>query len=234
MALNINGTTGISGVDGSVSAPALTGTDSNTGITFPAADTIKFSTGGVERMSITNSGVTGAGGGKILQVQQGTTYSTNNYSSVDFQNTVVTVNITPTAADSKFLISAVIHYGTQDPDTATSFNFSDSLHASGTTHPIAPMSGDGTNGAANSRLPAYFGLGSFANLSAYDDFFIGQVTQQFLYTPAYQNTNQRTFTVMVRSQLGRLVRFSMNGHLNSAEPKDMRPTNSITVMEVGA
>ena len=62
MALNINGTTGISGVDGSVSAPAVTGTDSNTGITFPSADTIKFSTGGVERMSITNSGVTGAGG----------------------------------------------------------------------------------------------------------------------------------------------------------------------------
>ena len=59
MALNINGTTGISGVDGSVSAPALTGTDSNTGITFPAADTIKFSTGGVERMSITNSGISG-------------------------------------------------------------------------------------------------------------------------------------------------------------------------------
>ncbi len=61
MALNINGTTGISGVDGTVSAPALTGTDSNTGITFPSADTIKFSTGGVERMSITNSGITGTG-----------------------------------------------------------------------------------------------------------------------------------------------------------------------------
>ena len=59
MALNINGTTGISGVDGSVSAPAFTGTDSNTGITFPAADTIKFSTGGVERMAITNSGISG-------------------------------------------------------------------------------------------------------------------------------------------------------------------------------
>ena len=59
MALNINGTTGISGVDASVSAPALTGTDSNTGISFPSADTIKFSTGGVERMQITNSGVSG-------------------------------------------------------------------------------------------------------------------------------------------------------------------------------
>jgi len=63
MALNINGTTGISGVDGSVSAPAVTGTDSNTGITFPSADTIKFATGGVERMSITNSGITGISAG---------------------------------------------------------------------------------------------------------------------------------------------------------------------------
>lgn len=69
MALNINGTTGISGVDGSVSAPALTGTDSNTGITFPAADTIKFATGGVERMSITNSGISGITAGITMADQ---------------------------------------------------------------------------------------------------------------------------------------------------------------------
>ena len=69
MPLNINGTTGISGVDGSVSAPALAGTDSNTGITFPAADTIKFATGGVERMAITNSGVSGITAG-ITMVDQ--------------------------------------------------------------------------------------------------------------------------------------------------------------------
>ena len=79
MALNINGTTGISGVDGSVSAPAVTGTDSNTGITFPSADTIKFATGGVERMSITNSGVSGITAG-ITEADQWripTTYSTS-------------------------------------------------------------------------------------------------------------------------------------------------------------
>ena len=69
MALNINGTTGISGVDGSVSAPALTGTDSNTGITFPSADTIKFATGGVERMSISNSGITGITAGITMADQ---------------------------------------------------------------------------------------------------------------------------------------------------------------------
>jgi len=105
MALNINGTTGISGVDGSVSAPAVTGTDSNTGITFPSADTIKFSTGGVERMQITNSGVTGTGlsAGKILQVVQAantTQFSSTSTSYVDFTN--MSVSITP-STNSKIL-----------------------------------------------------------------------------------------------------------------------------------
>ena len=82
MGLNINGTTGISGVDGSVSAPALTGTDSNTGITFPSADTIKFSTGGVERMAITNSGVSGITAGITMsdQWRLTTTYNIPNAS----------------------------------------------------------------------------------------------------------------------------------------------------------
>ena len=174
------------------------------------------------------------GGGKVLQVVQFTTHSTNNYSSENFQNTVVTVNITPTAADSKFLIKSVIHFGIGAKDCAASFNWSDSLHASGTTHAIAPMSPDGTNGASSSRLPSYWGHGCYDDDDAIDNFFIGNATGEYLYTPAYQNTNQRAFTVMVRSAFGRLVRFSMNAHLNSANPRDMRPTNSITVMEIAA
>ena len=106
MALNINGTTGISGVDASVSAPALAGTDSNTGISFPSADTIKFSTGGVERMSITNSGV--SGGGKILQVVQ--SYKTDTFSaSITYNDetgdiTGLTPSITPSNASNKILV----------------------------------------------------------------------------------------------------------------------------------
>jgi hypothetical protein len=60
MALNINGTTGISGVDGSASAPALQGTDSNTGINF-ASDTVNINTGGVTRATIDSSGRLGIG-----------------------------------------------------------------------------------------------------------------------------------------------------------------------------
>ena len=60
MALNINGTTGISGVDGSASAPALTGTDSNTGINF-GSDTVNINTGGSTRATIDSNGRLGIG-----------------------------------------------------------------------------------------------------------------------------------------------------------------------------
>jgi hypothetical protein len=48
MTLILNGDTGLSDVDGSAATPAIRGTDSNTGIFFPAADTIAFAEGGVE------------------------------------------------------------------------------------------------------------------------------------------------------------------------------------------
>ena len=60
MALNFNGTTGISGVDGSASAPALTGTDSNTGINF-ASDTVNINTGGSTRVTVDSAGSVGIG-----------------------------------------------------------------------------------------------------------------------------------------------------------------------------
>ena len=55
MALNINGTTGISGVDGSASAPALQGSDSNTGVSF-GSDTVNINTGGSTKATIKSDG----------------------------------------------------------------------------------------------------------------------------------------------------------------------------------
>lgn len=52
MPVVINGSTGISGTDGSAGTPAVQGTDTNTGVFFPAADTIAFAEGGVEAMRI--------------------------------------------------------------------------------------------------------------------------------------------------------------------------------------
>ena len=56
MSLILDGTTGLSDVDGTAAAPALRGTDTNTGIFFPAADTIAFAEGGAEAMRINSSG----------------------------------------------------------------------------------------------------------------------------------------------------------------------------------
>ena len=55
MALVLNGTTGISGVDGSASAPALQGADSNTGISF-GTDIVNINTGGTTRATFDSSG----------------------------------------------------------------------------------------------------------------------------------------------------------------------------------
>ena len=61
MSLILSGTDGLSDVDGSAATPAIRGTDANTGIFFPAADTIAFSEGGVESMRISSAGFVGIG-----------------------------------------------------------------------------------------------------------------------------------------------------------------------------
>ena len=88
MAFTIDGTTGIATVDGSVSAPSQRGQDTNSGISY-GADSIKFSTGGVERMSITNSGISGITAG----ITQADIYRFNTTASLTYDTvTVVTTN----------------------------------------------------------------------------------------------------------------------------------------------
>lgn len=55
MPITISGSTGIAGVDGSAASPAIEGSDTNTGMFFPAADTIAFAEGGVEVLRINSS-----------------------------------------------------------------------------------------------------------------------------------------------------------------------------------
>jgi hypothetical protein len=61
MSLILSGTNGLSDVDGTAATPAIRGTDANTGIFFPAADTIAFAEGGVEAMRLDASGNLGLG-----------------------------------------------------------------------------------------------------------------------------------------------------------------------------
>jgi hypothetical protein len=61
MSLILSGTDGLSDVDGSAATPAIRGTDANTGIFFPAADTIAFAEGGAEIARFDSSGQLGIG-----------------------------------------------------------------------------------------------------------------------------------------------------------------------------
>lgn len=114
MAFIIDGSTGIATVDGSVSAPSQRGQDSNTGISY-AADTIKFSTNGVERMSITNSGVTGAGGGKVVQVKSVSkldTFSVTSPNANQFYDVTGLDNLQITTTGSnKVIVFMTVHIG---------------------------------------------------------------------------------------------------------------------------
>jgi phage gp45-like len=75
MSLILSGTDGLSDVDGSASTPAIRGTDTNTGIFFPAADTIAFAEGGAEVARFDSSGNLGIGTSSpasLLDVRNGT------------------------------------------------------------------------------------------------------------------------------------------------------------------
>jgi hypothetical protein len=61
MSLVLDGTNGLSEVDGSAATPAIRGTDTNTGIFFPAADTIAFAEGGAEVARFDSAGNLGIG-----------------------------------------------------------------------------------------------------------------------------------------------------------------------------
>ena len=57
MSLILDGTNGLSDIDGSAATPAIRGTDANTGIFFPAADTVATSVAGTEGTRLTSTGL---------------------------------------------------------------------------------------------------------------------------------------------------------------------------------
>jgi len=81
--------TTLSVVDGSAAAPAITGTDIDSGIFFPAANTVAFATGGVDRTRITSDGnlVHGPGGtgngAAVMSMNAGS--ASGSYGTISFR-----------------------------------------------------------------------------------------------------------------------------------------------------
>lgn len=87
MSIILNGDTGISGVDGSNTTPSLVGNDTNTGVFFPAADTVALATGGIERLRVDSSGnLSMATNGAITsgKIISGTAVTLTTQTNVDF------------------------------------------------------------------------------------------------------------------------------------------------------
>ena len=104
--------TGVTTVQaGTVSLPAITRTgDTNTGIFFPAADTIAFAEGGAEAMRIDSSGNVGIGtttpsssGAKLVVTPTNTTGSSSylTFDCTNFIDSNFQINITGSAATDK-------------------------------------------------------------------------------------------------------------------------------------
>tara|TARA_E500000178_G_C16961969_1_gene726492 strand:- start:345 stop:890 length:546 start_codon:yes stop_codon:yes gene_type:complete len=114
MAILINGSTGISGVNGTAASPALQGTDADTGIVF-GADTASISTAGIDRLLVDASGNLQIASGKLgIGVTPTTDLDLNgNYSS----------NIVALGSDVFTVDCSQGNYFTQSTSSSNSFSF---------------------------------------------------------------------------------------------------------------
>ena len=231
MSLELSGTTGVKGVAGSVSAPSIVGDDTNTGISFPSADTIKFSTGGGERMSITNSGVTGISGGKLLQTVtvsdsvRETSGSISLISASTYYSTPFAVTITPSATSSKILLMGHIMGEATIDDYLIVWSIERAISGGATTDILAP--------AAGSRVRCI----SLANTNFYNS--------EVQSTPASINfsglvdspntTSATTYTFQVAAPQNTSVGFYYNRSVTDTDNVNFeRGLSWITAQEIGA
>jgi len=232
MSLELSGTTGVKGVAGSVSAPSIVGDDTNTGISFPAADTIKFSTGGVERMSITNSGVSGISGGKLLQTVtvsdsvRETSGSISLISANTYYSTPFAVTITPSATSSKILLMGHIMGEATLDDYLIVWGIERAISGGATTDIIAP--------AAGSRVRCI----SLANTNFYNSEV--QSTPSSIITfsgliDSPNTTSATTYTVQVNAPQNTSVGFYYNRAVTDTDSINYeRGLSWITAQEIAA
>ena len=94
-------------------------------------------------------------------------------------------------------------------------------------------SGGDNNGQSNSRMAGYFGFGSFAGNNTIDNWWLGQIYGEYLYTPSSGSTSSRRISFAVRTSEGRNFRLNMNGQNNTTDPRDVRLVSFMSISEIG-
>jgi hypothetical protein len=123
MSLILSGTDGLSDVDGTAATPAIRGTDANTGIFFPAADTIAFAEGGAEVARFDSAGNFGLGvtpsawGSSVKAIQIGARTGVWNLSD----NTYLSTNSYFDGTNSRYIGTQFATMYSQQNDGAHKF-----------------------------------------------------------------------------------------------------------------
>jgi len=145
MTIQINGTSGISGVDGSAATPALQGSDSNTGISF-GTDEVNINTGGTTRATVDSSGRVLVGTSSDSQIS---TVVLQGRSDDATQNAVLRLCRGSTPTTTQALGSLV--FGGSGHESAAGINaFRDSgTWTSGSSHPSALVFNTTADGASS-------------------------------------------------------------------------------------
>lgn len=158
MTLILSGTDGLSDVDGSAATPAVRGTDTNTGIFFPAADTIAFAEGGVEVARITNTAAWSFGA-------SGTNTGTNGQVLTSAGSGAAPTWATPSGGVTSIAAGSGLSGGTITSTGTISINTNNSVgvgaYAFITTAPGSSSVADGATTSGSNLLLA-FGNGSGA------------------------------------------------------------------------
>ena len=177
--------------------------------------------------------------GTPLQIVQNTTTTTAQYASSSYSATALTCDITPKYANSKFHIHVSALFGSSTGssiahDVAFAWNLRDRLNPSGANAAIAPDSttgGTDTSGGSGHRMGGYHAGGSYAAIANAAHYWIWNPNFSFLYTPSYQNTNQRTFGLLVKTSFGYNCVMNMSD-TNTADPRDVRGNSIMTITEI--
>jgi len=187
MTLILSGTDGLSDIDGSAATPAIRGTDANTGIFFPAADTIAFAEGGAEVARFDSSGnldigttvnnvLDQVGGSRPLLVQSGSSVTTiaGSTNAITVSNSNTTTNnasqlnfATITGASTNQYSTSVISgiHGARTNGEYPSGTLVFSVAGGGNTAPIERSRITGSNFFVNTASSFDVTAGAFTQVS---------------------------------------------------------------------